>query len=796
MPCRNRGQLVFRNVLLSLVFLELYILLTTPQVIFFVRPGFTAWYPASGLVVALLLGVGPRYALLVAGVDFLSNLLNYQAPSRWMEFLMPAGAALCYGTAAYVLRERWRIDLELSRRADVVRFVFASMAAAAVSTILGVSLLAASHAVHWHDFWPAAASWFWGDGVGVFGIAPFLLIYVFPWVRRWLSGIPRSLDSAAESSSAAKPADPTAFLEAIAQAATLAAVLWVIFGPRWRNDPQLFLAFLPIIWIAMRQGIRRVVIALVVINFSIVGCMHLVMPSGTLLTEIGFLMLTVSATGLIVGTAVTERQRIAEELHARTTYLNALTEHAPLGVVVLDSRGRVELTNAALQQLFSRSSEELMGARLEDLVWPEDPAGTPQPWSAEIFAAPALRRRVRSRRPDGSIAHLELNAVPLRIEGKVRGAYALFSDISEQVREAEARREHAESLDRLVKQREAQAAQIAQLNEMAQLLQCCADMSEASAVGARSLRLIFPRAASGVLYTYRSSRDILETAAHWGEERISQSTFAPAACWALRRGQPHWSDSADPALACSHLAKGENARCLCVPMIAQGDAIGLLHLEYTNREHLLQGIGHPEWQSRERLAVAAAAQIALSLASLELRESLRDQSIRDAVTGLYNRRFLEEGLERELQRARRARRPVAVIFIDLDHFKRFNDTFGHQAGDFVLRSLAEEFRGCFRGLDLVCRYGGEEFAIVLPESTAAQAAGRANDLRVHVSGLRLQYKQELLDRVSLSIGVAAFPEHGGTADELIKQADEALYDCKAAGRNCVRIAQGMPVAAR
>jgi diguanylate cyclase (GGDEF)-like protein len=187
------------------------------------------------------------------------------------------------------------------------------------------------------------------------------------------------------------------------------------------------------------------------------------------------------------------------------------------------------------------------------------------------------------------------------------------------------------------------------------------------------------------------------------------------------------------------------------------------------------------------LAISAASQIALSLASLQLRETLREQSIRDPLTRLFNRRFLEESFERELQLACRKKQSIAVLFLDLDHFKRFNDTFGHDAGDLVLQSLADLFRNFFRATDICCRYGGEEFAIILPESSSQDAAIRADALRSEVKNLRLQYKKQSLGQLTLSVGVAAFPEHGSTSEELLKLADQCLYESKANGRDVVTL---------
>src|SRR5882762_11383564 len=182
-------RLIFRrHALVSLLFLLLYLLLNRPEIIFFSRIGFVAWYPAIGLVMALLLGVSPWYAVLVCFADALAGSVIYAGPVLSFSNTVDAvGVAACYGTAAYVLRGPLRIDLGLRRRRDVVRYVFVSAIAAAVATIIGVACLIADHSITWSEYKTSAVGWFLGDAIGLVGIAPFLLVHVLPHIRNWLS---------------------------------------------------------------------------------------------------------------------------------------------------------------------------------------------------------------------------------------------------------------------------------------------------------------------------------------------------------------------------------------------------------------------------------------------------------------------------------------------------------------------------------------------------------------------------------------------------------------------------------
>jgi diguanylate cyclase (GGDEF)-like protein/PAS domain S-box-containing protein len=781
-------RLIVRHALFSSALLVLYLLLNRPEVILISHLGFTAWYPATGLTLATMLGISPWYAFLVCFVDSLAGAWIYHLPvATFSQTIGAASVAVCYGTAAFVLRGPLRIDPGLRRRQDVVRYVFVTIATALVATAIGVGCLVADHSIPRHEFWQSASGWFFGDAVGLLGVAPFLLVHVLPWIRRQLSLLPESAAPAVDHRQKKAPVTQAGiWLEALAQAAAISVTLWAMFGP---PKLPLYLSFVPIIWIAMRQGIRRAVTGVLALNFGIVVAMNIFPPEPSTASRVGLLMLVVSAVGLIVGSAVTERHRMGLALYERTFYLNALIENSPLGIAVLDRQGRVELTNVALEKLFLYEQPELAGRDLDSLLSIHGELEATVPTASLVLAGQTLHENVRRKRKDGTVLDLEMHAVPLVVNRQVQGAYTIYKDISEQIKSAEAERKHADSLSGLVRELQLRSDQMSLLNEMARLLECCQTTQEASVVVGGSMQKLFPETLSGRLYLFRSSRNLLEAAAQWGKVSASEMLFAPNECWALRRGQPHMSTRRNGAIPCPHLAAESTCTSLCVPMVAQGDILGTLHLEFSAAEQTASNSASEALpEAIQRLALTASGQIALSLASLRLRETLRDQSIRDPLTGLFNRRFMEESLDRELQRATRKQHPVSVLFLDLDHFKKFNDTFGHDAGDFVLRSVAELFRNFFRADDVICRYGGEEFAIILPESSPQSAAMRANALREQVKKLKLQSTNQNLGTVTVSIGISTFPDHGLSGVELLKVADRCLYQSKKSGRDAVTLA--------
>src|SRR6202163_3656070 len=336
-----------------------------------------------------------------------------------------------------------------------------------------------------------------------------------------------------------------------------------------------------------------------------------------------------------------------------------------------------------------------------------------------------------------------------------------------------------------------QTAEVTQISELGSLLQACTSREEVFRLIPERLRRLFP-GASGSVSLLSASKNRVESAAEWGvcpTDRI----FSPEQCWALRRGCTHAHPGGRSVPHCSHLL-GEGPS-VCIPLIANGDTFGTLAIQ---NDEPLSPISDPDAGSaafarRLQVAATAAEHIAVAIANLNLRESLRVQAVRDQLTGLYSRRYMQEFLDRELHSARRKHRPVAVMMLDLDHFKRYNANFGHSAGDQALAAVGETLLRCVRAEDVACRYGSEEFALILPECSLRQATVRAEEICRRLREYRAQTDHQANRALTVSIGVAAFDDTTDRVDLLLKFADDALHQAQRAGRD--RVVAARPAAA-
>ena len=469
------------------------------------------------------------------------------------------------------------------------------------------------------------------------------------------------------------------------------------------------------------------------------------------------------------------RQRLDETLWESERGLQTILDNVQTGVLIIDPETRVIMdANPEAVKMIGVAKDKIVGSPRQKFVRSPQREGSP---IADLDETVSDVERILLR-PDGASRWIIKTVAPVSLKGK---EYLLESlvDITDRRKWEETVQTTNDRLKVLVAQVEEQNRIMTLTNEMADMLQACQASEEAYRAIEHFMPKFFPHDA-GALYILNNSGNLFEAMASWGQTPPAISVFAPDDCWSVRRGRLHKVDKPRQALLCRHVSSVWSGDYLCVPLVGQGETLGVLHLESGPQpEGQADGVAIP----KEQLALTVAEDMALALANLRLRETLRSQAIRDPLTGLFNRRYMEETLERELKRSLRTGSPIAVIMMDLDHFKEYNDTLGHNAGDELLNALGNLLKTQIRGEDIACRYGGEEFLLIIPGAVMEVALERAEVLRQAVKKMHVHYQG--LKPITLSFGVAVYPVHGKTALELIRAADVALYQAKREGRDQV-----------
>jgi diguanylate cyclase (GGDEF)-like protein/PAS domain S-box-containing protein len=471
------------------------------------------------------------------------------------------------------------------------------------------------------------------------------------------------------------------------------------------------------------------------------------------------------------------QNRSEDALRASELRYRRLFETAKDGILILDAdNGKITDANPYLEVLLGYSRTELLGRALWEIGPFKDVAASRNAFR-ELqrneyirYEDLPLETKDHERRSVEFVSNVYLEEGARVIQCNIR-------DVNSRKEAEEIKRHDSEELVSRVRELRRRDSDMQVLNRMTDLLQTCSTQEEVYRVVGLMADELFPGMDGALAILGAAGR--LEAVAHWGTQPPKQTVFALEDCWAMRRGQPHEVLDPQGSLLCRHFVLRPDTGYLCVPLTAQGETLGVLCL-----------IGLPTGKvenpsSPKSLAVTVGEDIKLSLFNLRLRERLREQATRDPLTGLYNRRYLEESLARELHRTNREGVPLCVAMLDLDYLKQYNDTFGHEAGDRVLRELGRVFREKLRKSDISCRFGGEEFVLVLPGSTLADARQRVEQIRLLVKSLQIRHNDQILGRLTVSGGVAASPEHGATAPELLQAADAALYCAKQSGRDQV-----------
>ncbi len=479
-----------------------------------------------------------------------------------------------------------------------------------------------------------------------------------------------------------------------------------------------------------------------------------------------------------------ERERMDEALKESEGRYRILFELSPDAILLLGMDFSILNANRQYSELLGvKAAEEVIGQNALAYVVPDDRPLILKEVEGMLVAGKHGIIEFRAVKKDGSMFACEaVGSLVMDAKGAPQSVVSIIRDVTERKRAEAAIRVASERLSERVNELGERNQEISMLGKMGELLQSCHTVEESYEVVAITSGQLFP-ASSGAMLVYKASKNMLEAAVTWGEDvPYDGNALDPEECWALRRGRVHSVSefSSDPPC---NAVKGRKVACICVPMLALGDILGVYHLELGPGDAALGG--QREFEDRRRLAKNVSEQAGLSLANLKLRETLRDMSIRDTLTGLFNRRFMDESLDRELSRAGRNGLPVSVVMFDIDKFKNFNDTYGHGAGDVLLKELGMFIKHHVRGSDIPCRYGGEEFALIMPDSPLEMAVKRAEEIREAVKHIHASHGTSTLGSITISLGVASFPEHGLGSDEVLRNADSALYRAKETGRDRV-----------
>ena len=438
--------------------------------------------------------------------------------------------------------------------------------------------------------------------------------------------------------------------------------------------------------------------------------------------------------------------------------------------------------NAAFKSLTGYSEEEVLDRSWQFLNGPDTDQFSVEQIETAIENIEEYKTILKHYRKNGTWFWDEISVYPVYDStGILSNFVGVMQDVTERKQAEEDLYQANQELIQRVNELHQRTQEINLLSEMGGLFHACRQLSEGYNVVTDMAPRLF-KTESGILFIRQPEQTNLKQVTAWNplDSMVSlRADFSPDECWAIRRGRMHIVEDTQRGLVCKHVENGPMpAAYMCVPLIAQGESLGVMYLSNEIGAGSLP-------QSKQQLAQTVAEQIGLALANLNLQETLRNQSIRDPLTGLYNRRYLEEALGREMRRGSRSGRSVGIIMIDIDHFKTFNDTYGHAAGDRVLKEVANYLQHSIRGEDVACRYGGEEFLLVLPEINPVDAWQRAETIREAIREIRIELNGQPISQITVSLGVAVFPDQGTSGDTVIRAADEALYRAKEQGRDQV-----------
>jgi diguanylate cyclase (GGDEF)-like protein/PAS domain S-box-containing protein len=487
-----------------------------------------------------------------------------------------------------------------------------------------------------------------------------------------------------------------------------------------------------------------------------------------------------------------DEMKTAKDRESNKQLLNTIedfrivAEDAPVMLWLTNTDGEIIFTNSRWKHFVGVATDkQLSGNAWYESLHPDDRDHCVEIFRNAFVSHHAFEMEYRLRRNDGQYRYIQDRGEPyISNEGSFSGFIGSSTDITEQKNTENQLRQSQRELTRYNQEMQL-------INELNSYLQVCQTFVETHTIVGHYASRLFS-GSTGALYLFSEERTSLEAVTYWGNaDSDLELVISPDDCWALRQSRSHIVEKGRrDTIKCDHVLKPPDHGSICTPAIAQGEVIGFLYLEFSvGGDSETEDSLYSSIESQTRITTITADNLAMALVSLKLREALRIQSVRDPLTRLYNRRYMEETLNREIARCKRSGLTLGLVMIDVDYFKNYNDKYGHDVGDLVLSEVAGLLQTKLRESDVACRYGGEEFILIMPDAPEDIVHSRAEQIRQMIEGHEINHKGNSLTNITVSIGVANCPQNAESNDGVIKAADTALYRAKESGRNKVVIAE-------
>ncbi|MEH2288554.1 MAG: diguanylate cyclase [Nostoc sp.] len=475
--------------------------------------------------------------------------------------------------------------------------------------------------------------------------------------------------------------------------------------------------------------------------------------------------------------AIARYQEDTCELQCRQQIQWLFLDQGPFGAYIKDDQSRVLYYNQELQSRFSLDPQEWVGKRNSEFF--PDPEEGRQIMENDQIVLKTLRplKLIEEVKMPGNDQPCYWLSFKFPFSDYATGAWRIGGisiDITESIKTQRSLTDINRQLEEKTLKLEVKKGELIYLSDMADMLYSCESEDEVYQVVALTCSKLFPNM-SGCINIIADSKNYVQMKSTWGPKISSKEVFSLSECWALRRGKLNLSSSCNAGLICSHLIPPVSGVHLCVPLFGKSEVTGILHI-YT-----LEEINSEDQQ----IAEIIARYLAFTLNNLSIKQRLTYENLRDGMTQLFNQNYMQTITEQRLAEAERSGQPLSVIFIDIDDFKSYNSHYGHLTANIVLQELAKLLLKSIRSFDIACRWGGEEFVIVMPNMTLEALRKRVEQLRLDVEQMQLKDGDQILESITASFGIAV-SEPGITVKDFLNRANQAMLEAKRTGKNRVR----------